>query len=285
MARWCFRVVMFLLVVICGVIITAWEASYWREERLLVSRGGRCFQAISNGGRVRVFLLYDYPTPLPWIWEHDDQGRPPGRQIVRPEFWWGEGGTMEFFPTMRHERTYGPMKIADGDADTDPHAKPVVARRLAGAPQFISPREKSRMPLAPPPVADAEIDRLIKRAGATDAPVKFSLTPALPGKLEQRSGGVLDGVGADGFTLSRAIQPNVEAGRGGGMISGANFGSAGAGGGSGGAMPSLSFSVYPRYTYDEVGAPYWFLLLVPLSPLLLWWMVSLRQRRMWRNRR
>src|SRR3954447_10232941 len=114
MARWCLRAVTLLLVVGCGAVITAWVASYWREDRLLYSRGGRCVQAISSGGWVRLFILYDYPTPLPWIWEHGDEGRPPGREIVRPRLWRGQGGTVEFFASVRHEGGHWPVKISDG---------------------------------------------------------------------------------------------------------------------------------------------------------------------------
>ncbi|MDB5320318.1 MAG: hypothetical protein JWN40_1949 [Phycisphaerales bacterium] len=285
MARWCHRAVTLLLVVGCGIVVTAWLASYWREDRLLVSRGGRCIQAISNGGRVRLFFLYDYPTPLPWIWEHDEEGRPPGRNIV-PGLWRGQGGTVEFYPIARHEAGYWPVKIADGFADTDPLAKTVQAKRLAGVPQFVSPRERLAKPIAPPSVniSDAEIERLIKQARVMDEPVQFDIARERPAKREGHGGGGKFDLGpADGFTLSRTLKPTTAETRpGGAKMSGGAVGSPGIGAG---ALPIGGvFRTYPRFSYVEVGTPYWTLALAPLSPLVLLSMVRLRRRQVRRLR-
>src|SRR5690349_13669883 len=121
-----------VLLIMCIAIITAWISSYHREDRLIVSRAGRCHQVISHDGLARVFLLYEYPVPLPWIWEHDNEGRPSGRTVIDSKRWRGEGGTVEFFRTVKQEYALGPLQTSHGFADSDPSRKELQKWRLSG---------------------------------------------------------------------------------------------------------------------------------------------------------
>jgi hypothetical protein len=287
MGRWSLRACVFLLLICCAAIAVAWVTSYVREDRLVVSRNGTCVQAISGAGRVRLFRFYDYPTPLPWIWEHGEEGRPPGRRIGRLDLWRGQGGTMEFFAIARHEAGYGPIRIVDGVADTDSTGKAVQARRVPGVPQYVSARERTAAAATTRPVTanlpDVEIDRLIKSPGVAERPVNFALTGAFQAKPLGRSNGVFEVPPSDGFTLAPAIKASPPQGRVPmSLAGGRNFG--GVSGISGTPLVKGIGMMFPRYAYDEVSTPYWLLLLGPLSPLLLLSIIRLRRRHVRRRR-
>jgi hypothetical protein len=287
MRRWSLRVCVFFLLVCCAAVVVAWVTSYVREDRLVVSRDGTCVQAIASAGQVRVFRFYDYPTPLPWIWEHGEEGRPPGRRIGRPDLWRGQGGTMEFFANERHQGGYGPIRIADGMADSDSLGKAVQARRVPGVPQYISARQRlATTRLAASSVTvnlpNAEIDRLIKSpSGAAQRPLDLGLTRTLTANGVKRGDVTFDIPASDGFTLAPPIKPNSEARRAvapAALDRAANSGGAGVIGGGGALLVGGSTYMYPRYGYDQVSVPFWSLLFLPLSPLLLLSMVRLRRR-------
>lgn len=191
---------------------------------------------------------------------------------------------MEFFAFERHHDGYGPIRIADGMADSDSLGKAVQVRRLPGVPQYVSARERAAAAATRPAftvttttnLPDVEIDRLIKSAKGPARPLELGLTRTLPAKRAERGDSVFDFGSSDGFTLAPATKPDAPQGRAPMQFAGAA---------SSGRIIGLGTAVrYPRYAYDEVSVPYWLLLLAPLSPLLLVSMLSLRRRHVRRSR-
>src|SRR5258706_2424433 len=178
MKRWLGRIVICALLICCALVATCWITSYLREDRAFMSRDGRCVQIVSHRGRLSLFTLTNYPTPLPWTWDHDDgaierPGRPPQIHSV--------GRTLEIVLRPRHEDWWGPVGITDGRADTDPTAEMVWARRIQSLPQYVPPQTIHTSPYSPPlpKTSDQPIDQAVKSARALAKPKELRL--ATPG--------------------------------------------------------------------------------------------------------
>jgi hypothetical protein len=173
-------------------------------------------------------------------------------------------------------------------ADSDSLGAAVQARRLPGVPQYVSARQRSATTrLAARTVTanlpDAEIDRLIKSPGVAQRPLDLGFTRTLTAKSVERGDANFDIPKIDGFTLAPPIKPNAEPPRS--AAPGAALGGAGVTGGGGALLMRGTTYMYPRYAYDQFSAPFWSLLLLPLSPLVLLSMVKLRRRHVRQRRK
>jgi hypothetical protein len=274
------RTTLVVLLMLCSAIVVAWIASHRREDRLLVSRAGRCCQAISKDGSLRIYFLYDYPIPLPWIWEYDDEGRPAGRRMLSPKSWRGEGGTVEFFPKVRTQNQFGPIKSESGFADSDSSRKELQQRRLPGISDYVSVKPKTRWvsSTALPHLSDAEIQRSIK-ADPGFGSIDLNLSAPLPKSQNDGAATLANAARSDEFSLTPPLK-RARSDNGGAP----DFSAGVPGLPSAGGQMTIAATAFPRYAYDEFRVPYWLILLAPLTPLMVSLTVKYRRRRRRRAR-
>jgi hypothetical protein len=272
---------------LCGIAVAAeWVRSYWREDRLVVAREGRCVQVVSRAGRVLVLRVEPYPDARPWTWESEELGPPvtPGNQA-------GVGGAVTFFLHPREQRRYGPVTVSRGRASWDPDwAKNRTRFREAARAAARVRAATGPSPALPPlKVSDAEARRVVQGLNAMDVPDALGLTAAPSGSTagarSEPDLRVPDFGPADALSLDarpRAAPPPAvnRPGTFQGGLAGAGLG-AGAGGG-GPWRVAGQFRLWPQSPYDAVDVPYGVLLALPLTPLLL---VAAARLARWRVRR
>jgi hypothetical protein len=287
MKRWLGRGVICALLICCAVVATCWITSYIREDRAFMSRDGRCVQIVSHRGRLSFFTLAEYPTPLPWTWEHDEgpierPGRPPQ---VR-----GVGRTLEIVLRPRHEDWWGPVAISDGLADTDPTAQKVWTVRIKSAPQYVPPQKyhtAQRAAATLPKTSDETIDQVVKSARALEKPRELHLAPAGFKIQKPPAGGERLDLGSND-TFSLGITPTSKSDPAGtprssdfGLLSAARTGLTVVSALPLGAMVQM----WPSYFYDAVELPYYLFFLVPFASLLALGALKLRRRQVRQSRR
>jgi hypothetical protein len=280
MKRWLGRSVTVILLLCCALAAICWMTSYRREDRAFMSRDGRCIQVVSHRGLLSVFTLAEYPTPLPWTWEHDDGAikAPPGRS---PQLR-GIGGTLEMVLIPRNQDSWGPLTMSNGRAYTDPYAPNVLARRLKSVPQYVSkpahPGAPGR-PAPPPKTSDQTIDQLINAARAPQESRTLRLSPSTPqGPKSTAAGEPLDLGSNDAFSLGIVPSSKRESpatARGGALTM------------TGASVPSgsstrlrISFDQSWSYVYSGMEVPYYALFLIPFSPLLVIGALKFRRHRL-----
>jgi hypothetical protein len=281
MKRWLGRIVIFALFVCCALVTTCWITSYLREDRALMSRDGRCVQIVSHRGRLSYFTLAEYPTPLPWIWEHDEGPiQPPGRA---PQLR-GIGRTLEIVLIPRNEDSWGPLAISEGQAYTDPYGQKVLARRLTSIPQYVSPQktptvQRPAIPL--PRTSDETVDQLVKAARSLEEPRELQLSPSSARTRKPSAGSQQLDLGSnDAFSLG--IVPSTERK----PVRAARDGGFGIMNGSGTSSP-INFALNRAwsYAYRATEVPYSVLFLVPFVPLAGLAVLTWRRRQVRQSRR
>lgn len=277
MTRWVRRLLGAGLLLCCVAVTGEWVRSYWREDRLVISRGGRCFQVVSRAGRVLALRVEPYPNARPWTWESEELGPSPlvsGNQA-------GVGGAVTFFLHPREERRYGPVMVSHGRASWDPDwAKHrTTFREAARAAARVRAATGPSPALTPVNVTDAEARRVAQRLSNLDLPDGLGLTappppPSKPGARSEPDLRVPDLGPPDALSLDarpRALPRLSDKVSGSGDIaSRPGSGSLGSGVGSVGTWGATGrFTLWPQSPYDAVDAPYGALLTFPLAPLLL----------------
>jgi len=285
MKRWLGRGAFVILFLCCALVATCWVTSYRREDRAFMSRNGRCIQIVSHRGRLSIFSLAEYPTPLAWTWEHDDGAikAPPGRS---PQLR-GIGGTLESVLIPRNEESWGPLAVSDGRAYTDPYAPKVMAKRLKSIPQYVAPSARHTPPAkaAPAPkTSDQAIDQIVNDARSPQAPGDLRLSPSTPQERKPiAASDPLDLGSNDSFSLGivpSSKRETIKAQRGG------EFTTMGASVISGpSTRVRISFDRTWSFVYRGTEVPYYALFLIPFSPLLVIGALKLRRYRLRQSRR